>query len=329
MNPTQSDVHVNVPLSNISIAFIQSQDKFIAAKVFPAIPVSKQGDRYYTYERGDFNRDEMEERAPATESAGGGYTLDNTPTYYARRYSLHKDIDDETRTNQDSVLDADRDATQYLTQKGLIKRERLWAATYFTTSVWTWERAGVDSSPSAGSSVLRWNDANSTPIEDIRMAKRAVAESTGFEPNVLSLGRAVYDALVDHPDIIDRLDSGQTPGGPALATREKLAAIFEVEEVVVMNAIVNTAKKGQTAVHSFIGGKHALLSYRPKTPGLLVPSAGYTFNWTGLLGSSGSGFRIRSFRMEHLTADRVEIDAAYDQKKVAADLGAFFYTIVA
>ena len=65
MQPTPSDVHVNAPLTQISIAFLQNASDFIATRVFPNIPVSKQSDRYYTYERGDFNRDEMAERAPA------------------------------------------------------------------------------------------------------------------------------------------------------------------------------------------------------------------------------------------------------------------------
>ena len=79
-NPTARDIHVNAPLTNISIAFLQTADTFVASKVFPMVGVSKQSDRYYTYERGDFNRDEMEKRAPGTESAGGGYNIDNTPT---------------------------------------------------------------------------------------------------------------------------------------------------------------------------------------------------------------------------------------------------------
>ena len=68
--PTASSVHVNAPLTSISIAFLQDQSGFVARKVFPAVPVNKQSDRYYIYDRGDFNRDEMKERAPATESAG-------------------------------------------------------------------------------------------------------------------------------------------------------------------------------------------------------------------------------------------------------------------
>jgi hypothetical protein len=45
-NPTQADLHVNVPLTNVSIAYIQKADAFIATKVFPKVPVSKQSDLY-------------------------------------------------------------------------------------------------------------------------------------------------------------------------------------------------------------------------------------------------------------------------------------------
>ena len=55
--PTPGDVHVNTPLTQISIAYLQQQDQFVAAQVCPVIPVAKQSDRYYVYNRGDFFRD--------------------------------------------------------------------------------------------------------------------------------------------------------------------------------------------------------------------------------------------------------------------------------
>jgi hypothetical protein len=328
MNPTPGDVHVNAPLTNISIAYLQNAANFVASRVFPNIPVSKQSDRYYTYERGDFNRDEMKERAPSTESAGGGYSIDNTPTYYCTQYSFHKDVPDAVRANADAALNPDREATAFVTQKGLIKREKLFAARYFAGSIWTNEKNGVSGTPGAGES-KHWNDAASTPIENVRAMKTAILQSTGFEPNKLVLGRAVYDALVDHPDIVDRVKYGQTNGGPAQASRQVLASLFEIDEILVMNAIENTAKEGQTAAHSFIGGKHALLCYATPAPGLMTPTAGYTFSWAGLMGSGNEGNRIRSFRMEQLQSDRVEIDMSFDLKLVAADLGGFFDGIVA
>lgn len=328
MNPTPGDVHVNTPLTNISIAYLQNAANFVATRVFPNIPVSKQSDRYYVYDRGDFNRDEMQLRAPATESSGGGYRLDNTPTYFANRFSFHKDIPDEVRANADAVLNPDREATAFVTHKALIKREKLFTDAYFKAGVWATDITGVASNPSSGQA-LQWNDANSTPIESVRAAKRAIAESTGFEPNKLVLGRAVYDALLDHPDIIDRLKYGQTAGGVANTSTSDLATLFKVEEILVMNAVQNTGKEGQTNAHSFIGGKHAMLVHAASAPGLMTPTAGYTFSWTGLLGAGAEGNRIKSFRMENLGADRVEIDMCFDMKLVASDLGYFWSGIVA
>ncbi len=335
--PSRSDVHVNRPLTNISIAFLQSADSFVAARVFPGIPVQKKSDAYFTYDRGQFNRDEMEARAPGTESAGGNYSI-ATDTYFARTRAYHKDVPDEVRDNADNPIALDREATVYVTHKGLIRRETAWAATYFTAGdpgdTWTFDvdgdasrSAAFDPTDAANNQVVFWNDAASTPIEDVRLLKRFVLESTGFMPNVLTLGRPVFDALIDHPDIVGRLDRGQTTG-PAKATRDSLAALFEVEEILVMDSIQNTGVEGQTNVHSFIGGKNALLSYKPPAPGLLTPSAGYTFNWTGRVGSGNDGMRIKRFRMDHLESDRIEIDMSWDQKLVSADLGAFFGAIV-
>jgi hypothetical protein len=329
MNPTPGDVHVNTPLSNISIAFMQKATNFVSDRVFPNIPVGKQSDRYYTYDRGDFNRDEMTERAPGAESEGSGYRLDNTPTYYAPVYAFHKDIPDQVRSNADSVLAPDREATNFVTQKAMIKREKLFVSKFFAGGLWTYDKDGVASGEDNAATFRQWNDTASNPIEDVRRGKRTVLESTGFEPNKMVVGRAVYDALLDHPDIVDRLKYGQTPGAPAKASAAALASLFEVDEICVMNAIENTAKEGQTNSHSFIGGKKALLVYAAPEPGLMTPTAGYTFSWTGHLGAGAMGGRIKSFRMENIASDRVEIEMAFDQKLVSADLGYFFDTIVA
>lgn len=340
--PSRGDVHVNRPLTNISIAYLQDASAFVAGRVFPQVPVSKQSDAYFTYDRGEFNRDEMEERMPGAESAGGTYQIGND-TYYARTRAYHRDIPEQVRANADDPINLDREATEFVTMKALIKREVTWASTYFPAShapggVWTFDVDGVAASPTAAASfdptdaanndVLQWNDASSTPIEDIRRGKRYVLENTGFEPNKLTVGRAVYDALLDHPDIVGRIDRGQTAGA-AKANMVTLADLFEVDEVLVMNAIKNTAVEGQTANHSFIGGKNALLSYAPATPGLMTPSAGYTFNWSGLVGSGAEGIRIKRFWLDAISSDRIEIDMSYDQKKVSADLGYYFGAIVA
>lgn len=320
--PNLSNVHVNAPLTNMSLAYIQDQNAFVADKVFPNIPVTQRSDRYYVYNRGDFNRDEMEERAPGTESAGNGYDLDNTPTYFAHVYAFHKDVDDQIRANSDSVLNADRDATIFVTQKALIKRERTWASKYFVPNVWQNAADGV-SAGATGTQFLQWNDAASTPIENVRAWKRDVLESTGFEPNKMVLGKLVYDTLVDHPDIVDRVKYGGTNGTPGMVNKAALAALFELDEILVMSAIYNAAAKGAAEASQFIGGSNALLAYVAPRPGIMTATAGLTFSWNGWMGASGMGHRIKKFRQEHLESDRIEVQMAYDQKVVGADLGFF------
>ena len=95
-----------------------------------------------------------------------------------------------------------------------------------------------------------------------------------------------------------------------------------------MESIQNTAGEGLADSNAFIGGKRALLSYAPARAGLMTASAGYTFAWRGYLGNTQAS-AVSRFRLERNKVDRLEIEAAFDQKRVAADLGYFFASIVA
>lgn len=332
MNPTQSDVHVNTPLTNMSVAFLQNPANFVARRVFPGIPSSKQSDRYYTFDRGDFFRDEMQKRAAGAESAGGGYKIDNTPNFFCDVHAFHKDLDDQTMANEDAVVQNERATAEFLAHKALIRQEVDFATSFFTSGVWTTDITGVAATPS-GAQALQWNDAASTPIEDMTAAITAVEESTGYTPNKFTMQKHVYDALKNHPDIVDRVKySGMTgPGGsPAKVNTTTLASLFDIEEVLVMRAVQNTAAEGITNAHSFIGGKNALLTYSPSAPSVFVPSAGYTFNWTGYVnGANEFGYSVSSWYERKLRSTRYECEMAYDQKVISADLGYMFNSIVA
>lgn len=331
MKPDLGAVHVNRPLTNISIAYIQGATNFVAAEVFPVIPVNNQSDRYFKYNKSDFRRDEMKKRAPGAESAGGGYAIDNTPSYYCDLWAYHKDVADVIRSNSDAPLNPDRDATIFCTQKALIRREKIFAANFLTTSVWATDVAGVAASPS-GSQVLQWNDAASTPIDDIQAGTTAILRSTGFKPNRLVLGYEVFAKLKNHPDIIDRVKftQGIADNQTVRVNQQALAYLFDVERVLVMEASEDTSAEGSTTeANAFIGGKKALLCYAAPQPSLQLPSAGYTFSWTGYTGAGPDGNRVKRFRMDALASDRVEIEMALDMKVVASDCGYFFNSVVA
>lgn len=316
--PAQTDVHVDAILTNISVAYIQKKDNFIAQKVFPVVPVDKQSDKYFIYTKADWFRDEAEKRADATESAGSGYTL-TTDNYFADVYAFHKDIGDQVRQNTDSPLDPDRDATQFVTQRMMLRQEIQWVSSYFTTGIWGTDVVG-------GTNFTQWSDfAGSDPMEDVELGKETIIGTTGFEANTLVLGYSVFRKLKNHPDFVDRIkytsEKVLTPG--------LIGAMLDIERVFVARAIKNTANEGQTAAYSFVFGKSAWLGYVNPSPSILQPSAGYVFTWKGISDGLGTNIGITRFRMQHLRADRIEAQIAWTNKLVAADLGYFFSNAVA
>lgn len=308
--PSSSAVHVDAILTNISVAYMQQAANFVAPQIFPIVPVDKKSDKYFTYTKNDWFRDEAQLRADGTESAGGGYNI-STSSYSADVWAFHKDVGDQVRANADAPINPDREAAEFVTNRLLMKMETQFMATYFGTSVWA-----DDYTPTN-----LWDDYTaSDPINDIETAKQEILSNTGYEGNTLLLGYAVFKALKNHPDIVDRVKytSSQT------VTSDMLARMFEVDRVVVAKSVKATNNEGGTEAYAFNAGKHALLVHSAKTPGLLQPSGGYVFSWTGVSQGLGSTIGTSRFRMDSLKADRIEGEMGFDMKVVAADLGYFF-----
>lgn len=314
--PNETQLHLDVPLSNLSIAYVQNAKNFIASQVFPDVNVAKRSDKYFVFDRATFMRDSMRKRDGGEESAGSGYTVSND-SFYCDVWGLHKDISDFDRASTDSPLDADRNAVTFLSQAGLIRKEKQWVDDFFTTGVW-----GTDNTTATD-----WSDyVSSDPLGDIDAAKVTILEATGQEANTLVLGLRVFNQLKNHPDIKDMIKYTSA----RVVTEEILAGLFGVGKVLVPKAIMDSAVEGKTASTALLHGEHALLCHVAPSPGIEVPTAGLTFNWTGLAqGFSGQGLAIDKFRMPHLKGDRVEAHMAFDQKVTGAALGYFFSGIVA
>jgi hypothetical protein len=335
-NPTQSDLHVNVPLTSVSVAYLQAAEDYIATKVFPKVPVQKQSDLYWKYSKIDWRRTDVERRAPSTESTGVGWNV-NTDSYFAHVYAVHKDIDDQLRANADSNFNLDSDSTKFITNQLLLKRDIDWCDSFFKTGVWTTEYSGVASSPTS-SQFVQWNNAGSDPINDVAKWVIGFRQLTGYAPNIMVLGANVMQELKNHPDIIDRIKYTQR----GIVTEDLIAMLFGVPKIVVAYATstdpattqpynyANTTQDNTVANFKFIANsKAAALYYTPDSPSLMTPSAGYSFTWNGYSAGNSEGIKIKSFRMEHIASDRIEAEMTYDMKVVAADMGIYLADAVA
>lgn len=319
IQPGPGDVHLDQALTDLSVRFTQDHQEFVAAKVFPVVNVQFKSDKYFVYPREWWYKTDAEKRAPATESAGGGYELDSD-SYLAEVYAFHRDLDDQTRANAQSQITLESDATDFVTQNLLQLREQQWVEKYFAASVWTGEStlSGTD----------QWDDyANSDPIDDMRTVIIDMARGTGKRPNKLVLGPEVWNKLQDHPSFLERIKYTER----AVIGPELLASMLNIGEVLIPESIKQEKQEGETvafADYDFHLGKNALFLFVAPSPGLNTASAGYTFNWAGLNGSAGEGIRMKKFRMENIASDRVEGEMAYDQKVVSADLGSILLNCV-
>lgn len=330
MHPTQSDLHVNQPLTNVSVGYVLKSDAFISTKVFPIVNVNKQSDLYWRYSKSDWRRTDVKRRAPSTETPGVGWNV-STDTYFAHVYGVHKDIDDQLRANADSNFKLDADATTFVTNQLLLKRDLDWAATYFRTGVWGQDFTGVGATPGTDE-FLQWQLATSDPITQMAGLQIDFVRDTGFKANTLVIGANVLKALKNHPGIIDRIKYTQK----GIVSTDLIATLFDVDRILVSYATVASGPnvpdmqaQDAAATYDFIANPNsALLCYTPSSPSLMQPAAGYTFTWNGYLSGNSQGIRIKRFRQENIASDRIEGEMTYDMRVISPDTGVFLKDVV-
>lgn len=313
-----ANVHVSVPLTNLSIAHLQDLARFFQARtIFPVVPSNHKSDLYYKISAAETSRDQMAKRAPGAEAATVGWSY-TTEQFRADPHALRHDIPDQIRSDADPAIRLDSDATMILTEQAMIREEKNWTDTYMVTGVWSSETtlSGAD----------QWDETTSNPIADLLSLMTQVHLKSRRRPNTLAIPQDVWDVLKDNEDFLDRVKYGQSPEGVATVKGSDLAAILELDRVVVMGGVVNTAEEvapenPQPDTPEFMGTKNVWLGYVAPSPGLMTPSAGYTFTWRNFLGDA-SGLQIKQYRDEKTECDIVEAASAWDQKLVSADCGA-------
>lgn len=318
--PTVGDLHVNTLLTNVSIAYQNAE--YIADKVFPIVPVQKQTDVYASYDQSFWFRDELVQRAPGTESRVSGYNVSTTNTYRCEEFALARVIPDELRSNADSVFNVDRDATTFLTDKALLKREVAFATDFMAASVWGNNSTGQ----AAGGDFVQWsNYAGSNPIVDLDTFKDTIESKIGREGNKLVVGKQVHLQLKNHPDILELIKYTQTGS----LTEDLLARLLGVESYLVGRAIKTTDKEGTAEAsvsYSRVWGKTALLLYVPSNPSIMTPAAGYTFVWQRVPNAIQFILKTRDDRKR---ADFIEIGTYFDQAVTGSNAGYYLSAAVA
>lgn len=302
-------VHIDAPLSNLVVGF--EPQGLIVNDLYPVINVAKQSDLYYEYTKGDFFRiPETTARAPKTKGRTVEFSV-SSKAYYASNYALVEEMSYEVMANADTPLKLKEKAARNLTNLLMLDYE-VRVADQLTTG----SNLGSFSTPGS-----LWSSSaagTSDPFGDMQTAKSAIRSTTGLEANTIILGRQVYDALIRHADIIDRIKYVQK----GVVTADVLASLFDVDRVLVGNSIKNTGSEGLADSFSDVWGKNCVLAHltRGADADGRNPSLGYSFRWTNPL--FGTPMAVESWDdPDHGNFQNMRVQYYQDEKIVAPELG--------
>jgi hypothetical protein len=254
-------------LTAIAIAYKNPELNYIADAVMPRVPVGKLTFEYWEYPLGqgyDVPSTNVGERSKVNTVEIGG----------TRKAATCEDKGIEITLTANDISQAPKGvdprerATEQSTDIILRDRERRVAALVFNTTSYPAGRQ-IDLGDTA---TTQWSDyTNADPLSFIHEK----LDSCPIRPNVMAFGQPAWTKLAMHPKVVKAVNGND--GGHGRATRQQIAELLELSEVLVGNAFVNSVKPGKTPVLARCWGKHAVAFFRDQSVGT---SGGLTFGFT-------------------------------------------------
>jgi len=307
MSYQQTDVHVNKPLTDYAIRFLQDDANFIADKVAPKVNSIKLADKYYTYDRAPWRQSD-DLRKAGTQSNKGVTANLSTAAFLIEKYSLHDVVPDDVMDEADSPIEPQQDTVADLVEQLMINKEIRCKDEFFVTS-------SVQNYTSLATASQWGYTSTTTPIDDFDTGNFAIQKEIGKESNQATIGNEVYKVLKNHEDILDRIKYTQK----GIITADIIAACMDIDSLLIGKGIYMTTGEGITSESmSYIWGKNMLIQYVSPRPSKKRLTHGSQFV------KKGGGASVKSFYDDKADGQYVEPSIYYDFKAVSKLCG---YTI--
>jgi hypothetical protein len=300
MEPTPRDVRHSQLLTNISLGY--RQDGYIAELLYPIVKVQKETAKIVTYGM-DNLRIEQSLRAPGASANTVGHSVSIGDHYALEEHAYKEDIPDEVRDNAERPINADKDSTENLTDRLLVRKEKDLADIVRSPSVIT----------QTATPTYTWDDGvNSVPFEDVKTAKTTIRSATGKEANTMMVSWDVLQELLIHPTIL-----GRFPGADMITQQmllDNVSRLFGLERMLVGKAQYNSATEGQTDSLTDIWTSDVIIAYIDPKPTQKSQTLGRTYQ------STKAQRKALKWRDPDRSAkkDWVSVSDKYDQKTVNA-----------
>lgn len=241
ITPAAGNLHVDQFLSNVSV--IQTSEAYVADEAASLVPVTKERDRYATYNLAHARISEIERAMGSTPNR---FAWDASSTAFACvEKALDAAIDDRQREVADEPYDMDFDTAEFLREKLLLDREFEVLGTLTTGGNYT-----NTSSPGT-----KWDASGGTPVADVQQA-RATVRSSFRAANQLTTSEEVVLELAAATDVRNLSTYVRD-----LAKDWGVPNPFLGLKLVVATARYLTSNEGQADTTGAVFGAHAIVHY--------------------------------------------------------------------
>jgi hypothetical protein len=313
-----ADIHVDAPLSNMSVAYMQDQTEYIADKWFPIIPVSQISGVYFKYAAKTFFENPTKSWTPGTLMESGSMDMDTRGTFSCSFRAYEFPMPAHMAAAADSVVQLERAVVEKVARALLIDREAQIAGDFFAGS------KGWNDHVGGSTGYTQWNNPTTSDVlGNISTLKLEVKSQSGMTPNTMVVNEQVYETIRLHPDIREVYKYTQ----PAIMTEDLIARAMGLNSIKVAKAVGVSIAQNGAETYGYLFGKHAWVGYVAPNPGIMTPTAGAIFSYTGMT----NGFNIAMERVpdRRTHADYFQGYSCYDDKLIAGKLGSIITGVIA
>jgi len=300
--PVQGPIHVDRPLTNISIAY--KSEGLIADMVFPAVPVAKESDQYYVFDKAHALRTPQTLRANGAEANEDQLVL-STAAYTLEEHALKDIITNRDREKQDPGVNLEVSTVEDLTDKILRQKEVDAATLMFTNGNWANETS------LGAAAAFSVNTTATNPLLIFDSAATTVLTSSGRKANTGILDYRTFQACKNHVSVVDRIKYTSADSVTPLILKN----LMEVDTLLIAEGAQTTAAEGLAATMALIWTDSAWLGYIERSPGLRKPSAAYCYK------RSTIGVQVKRWRDEPRSGEWFQVGHLYDQVNPSTDAG--------
>ena len=279
----------NVALSQYAKEFADDSVPLVGDLIFPKVPVERQSFPYVIWNRDNLRIPGSTLRAPGGQPSTIRRSY-STSSYFCRSHALETSIPFE---DESYGLGLGFSTKQHATTD-LIGRIRRAREAEIATMALNTTNFPNGVTLSGGS---QWDSYITTPADDVESnvtshpivaveSYKAILRQAAIQDTemVLILSDPVAQALVNHPDIIERFKFTNSGGNISLS---QLASAFGLKDGAVVRA--SALEINQDNVASWIWGYSAFLGFSKSSPDRNDVSCGKTFVWAGGKGPGGGG----------------------------------------